>query len=247
MGSQLDVLLERRDFSQFSDRLTFMGAIAESDADVAATADAAGQEAEWAAQDYEARPRGRRVRSRRGGASDRRAPSAVRRTEAAGGRAGDEEYDRWVAAQAAAAEAAAVETMHDGGAWRPDDYDPPAVSGAAGDRGERGLRRAGVPVRLRRRRPQHVRLLGAHVVGVGAGRQSSIPHSAAAQYARFPRSRSPTCSPATSSTTGTTAPTSRSTSAAARIIHARNPTPSGDVQVDSMYGYDRPWGAVRVA
>jgi cell wall-associated NlpC family hydrolase len=29
------------------------------------------------------------------------------------------------------------------------------------------------------------------------------------------------------------------------IIHTRNPGPDGGVQVDSMYGYDRPWGAVR--
>ena len=31
------------------------------------------------------------------------------------------------------------------------------------------------------------------------------------------------------------------------IIHARHPGPGGEVQLDGMYAYDRPWGAVRVA
>ena len=54
MGSQLDGLLEAQDFSQFSDRLTFIGAIAENDAAIAAAAESAGQKAEWAAQEYDA-------------------------------------------------------------------------------------------------------------------------------------------------------------------------------------------------
>ena len=52
MGSDLDVLLGAQSFSEFSDRLEFMGAIAQSDSDLAAQADAAGQRAAWAAQQY---------------------------------------------------------------------------------------------------------------------------------------------------------------------------------------------------
>jgi len=52
MGSQLDTLLGAQDFSQFSDRLEFMGALAQSDADLATAADAARQQAAWATQQY---------------------------------------------------------------------------------------------------------------------------------------------------------------------------------------------------
>ena len=248
MGSQLDVLLEAQDFSQFSDRLTFMGAIAESDADVAATADAAGQEAEWAAQEYERDvDEGAGARGRRRHAEAAERPGAVRR---AASRLADElgeEYDRWVAAQAAAAEAAAVATVPSGGGGDQTIYDPPAVSGAAGVAVSAAYSVLGFPVRLGRRRSQHVRLLGAHVVGVGAGRACRSRTPRPRSTARSRGSRSPTSSPATSSTTATTAPTSRCTSAAAGSSTRGTPRPSGEVQLDGMYAYDRPWGAVRVA
>jgi peptidoglycan DL-endopeptidase CwlO len=52
MGSQLDTLLGAQDFTQFSDRLEFMGALAQNDADLATKADTARQRSEWAAQQY---------------------------------------------------------------------------------------------------------------------------------------------------------------------------------------------------
>jgi peptidoglycan DL-endopeptidase CwlO len=52
MGSQLDVLLGATDFTQFSDRLEYMGAMAQSDADLANVAEAARQKAEWATEQY---------------------------------------------------------------------------------------------------------------------------------------------------------------------------------------------------
>ena len=52
MGSQLDTLLGAQSFTQFSDRLEFMGALAQNDADLATKADSARQHAEWAAQQY---------------------------------------------------------------------------------------------------------------------------------------------------------------------------------------------------
>ena len=54
MGNQIDGLLGADNFSEFSDQLEFMGAIAQSDAELAAVADTAGQRAEWAANDYAA-------------------------------------------------------------------------------------------------------------------------------------------------------------------------------------------------
>jgi cell wall-associated NlpC family hydrolase len=52
MGSQLNVLLGANSFTQFSDRLQFMGALAQSDADLATQAETAGQQAKWAADQY---------------------------------------------------------------------------------------------------------------------------------------------------------------------------------------------------
>ncbi|MGZ8651866.1 MAG: NlpC/P60 family protein [Actinomycetota bacterium] len=52
MGSQLDVLLGAESFTEFSDRLQFMGALAQDDADLAAQAQIAGQKSRWAAEQY---------------------------------------------------------------------------------------------------------------------------------------------------------------------------------------------------
>jgi cell wall-associated NlpC family hydrolase len=52
MGSQLDVLLGAESFAEFSDRLQFMGALAQSDADLALAADSAAEQARRAASRY---------------------------------------------------------------------------------------------------------------------------------------------------------------------------------------------------
>ncbi len=52
MGSQLDVLLGAASFTEFSDRLQFMGALAQDDADLAAQAQISSQKSQWAAQQY---------------------------------------------------------------------------------------------------------------------------------------------------------------------------------------------------
>jgi cell wall-associated NlpC family hydrolase len=51
-GSQMDVLLGASDLSEFSDRLEFMGALAQNDADLATAAENAQQQAQWAAERY---------------------------------------------------------------------------------------------------------------------------------------------------------------------------------------------------
>ncbi|HEX9122817.1 MAG TPA: NlpC/P60 family protein [Actinomycetota bacterium] len=49
VGSELELLLGAESFSDFSDRLEFMGSLAQSDADLATTASTAKQQAAWAA------------------------------------------------------------------------------------------------------------------------------------------------------------------------------------------------------
>jgi cell wall-associated NlpC family hydrolase len=51
-GSQLEGILGAEDFNDFSDRVQYAGALAQSDADLAARADAAGERAQWAAEQY---------------------------------------------------------------------------------------------------------------------------------------------------------------------------------------------------
>jgi cell wall-associated NlpC family hydrolase len=53
MGSQLDSLLGSASFSELSDRVQYMGALAQSDEDLAAKADAASVQAQWAAQELQ--------------------------------------------------------------------------------------------------------------------------------------------------------------------------------------------------
>ncbi len=51
-GSQIGTLFDASSLAEFSDRLQFMGAVAQSDADLATDADAAGERAQWAADRY---------------------------------------------------------------------------------------------------------------------------------------------------------------------------------------------------
>jgi peptidoglycan DL-endopeptidase CwlO len=53
-GSQLNFLLGAQSLADFSDQLEFMGTIAQNDADLATKAQAAGQQAKWAAQQFTA-------------------------------------------------------------------------------------------------------------------------------------------------------------------------------------------------
>ena len=53
-GSQLNFLLGAQSFTDFSDQLEFMGTIAQGDADLATRAQAAGDQAKYAAQQYSA-------------------------------------------------------------------------------------------------------------------------------------------------------------------------------------------------
>jgi cell wall-associated NlpC family hydrolase len=53
-GSELNVLLGAQSLADFSDQLEFMGSLAQSDIDLANRAQAAGQQAKWAADQYRA-------------------------------------------------------------------------------------------------------------------------------------------------------------------------------------------------
>jgi cell wall-associated NlpC family hydrolase len=244
MGSQIDVLLEAQDFSQFSDRLTFMGAIAESDADVAARADAAGQRADWAAGEYAralAKARALEDLAERK-AAEAQAALAEQKAIAAKYQA---QYDAWVAEQNAAAAAAVAETASDGGG-NGGSFSPPDVSGSAGIAVSAAYSALGSPYVSTAAGPSAFDCSGL-TAWAWAQAGVSIPHSAAAQYSSLPRVALSEVQPGDIIYYGNFGPHVALYVGGGRIIHARHPGPGGEVQLDGMYAYDEPWGAVRVA
>jgi cell wall-associated NlpC family hydrolase len=74
----------------------------------------------------------------------------------------------------------------------------------------------------------------------------SLPHSAAAQYSMFPRIPLSAVQPGDLVYYGNYGPHIAIYVGGGQIIHASSPAPGGQARIDSMYGYDDPWGAVRV-
>jgi cell wall-associated NlpC family hydrolase len=114
MGSQLDVLLGAQNLTDFSDRLQFMGALAQDDADLVAQAETAGQRAKWAADQYASA-----LKERQATVDD----LAARKSEIESGIADQQalytqlnkSYEDALAAQAAAEAAAAAATTSSSG------------------------------------------------------------------------------------------------------------------------------------
>lgn len=243
MGSQLDVLLEAQDFSQFSDRLTFMGAIAESDADIAATADAAGQRAEWAAREYDRKAQEAAALVDRMADLKAEAQAAYQEQQQIAEELGDE-YDRWVAAQNAAAEAAYTPTNAGGGSGT--NYNPPNINGAAGDAINYAYGALGSSYVWGTAGPSTYDCSGL-TSAAWAAAGVSIPHSASSQWTSLPKVNLSDVQPGDIIYYGNFGPHVALYVGGGNIIHARHPGPGGEVQLDGMYAYDRPWGAVRVA
>lgn len=105
MGSQLDVLLGAESLTEFSDRLEFMGALAQSDADVATAAEAAGEKAGWAADRYEQAAADRQATLDALGARQTDIQAAINEQRSLYEQL-DRDYQDYVAAQRAAREAA---------------------------------------------------------------------------------------------------------------------------------------------
>jgi cell wall-associated NlpC family hydrolase len=226
-----------------------MGAIAEADAAIAASADASGQKAEWAAQEYADAVA--QARAHVDSMSDERADieSMLARQEELY-RELNIEYQDYIAAQEAAAAAAAAaeaEARADDGTNTPPPPDlpapPPNASGAQ------------IAVNAA------YSALGAPYVWGSAGPSTfdcsgltswawaqagvSLPHSAAAQYSVLPRVALSDVQPGDIIYYGNFGPHVALYVGGGMIIHARHPGPGGEVQANSMYGYDTPWGAVR--
>jgi cell wall-associated NlpC family hydrolase len=259
IGSQLDVLLNAESFTDFSDKLEFMGTIAQSDADLATRADAAGQQAAWAAQDYEnavvdAKAQVDAMRQQR----ERIQSMLTQQTNLY--EQLNEQYQQQLRLQqlalqrAAAAEAAAAANADSSTPSPPPpppspdpggSYVPPANS-TAGD----------IAVSAARSQIGKPYVFGAADPSVGfdcsgltmwawAQAGVSLPHSALDQYNSLPKVPLSQVQPGDIIWYDSTSAHVALYIGGGQIIHSRHPGYGGGVQYGSLYGYDTPLAAMR--
>jgi cell wall-associated NlpC family hydrolase len=251
MGSQVDVLLEAQDLSEFSDRLEFMGSIAQSDADLATAADTARQQAEWAAQQYDAQLKARQIKldemATKRGDIQQMLQEQQQLYETL-----NRDYEDYLAAQEAAAAAAAANETATAG--------DPGTGGSGGD-GDSGGGGGFVPPP--NATGAQIAISAANsVIGTeyvwgsadpGSGFDCSgltmwawaqagvyLPHSSASQYSSLPQV------PVSDMQPGDLlffySPISHVALyiGGGMMIHARHPGPGGQVQLGSVSGYGTP-------
>ena len=249
MGSDLDVLLGAQSFGEFSDQLEFMGQIAQSDSDLAAKADAAGQRADWAAQQYaqavaDAQARFNDMTHEREQIQANLAAQQQLATHLS------QEWQQAIAAQQAAAAAAAA--AEQSALSNPGPTAPPPSGGFVPPPNASAAEIAVAAARS---------VIGAPYVFGAAGPSSfdcsgltmwawsqagvSIPHSALAQLESLPHVPLSSVAPGDIIYYGSVSPHVAIYIGGGQIIHARHPGPGGEVQYDSMYGYDTPFAAMR--
>jgi cell wall-associated NlpC family hydrolase len=247
-GSQMDVLLGASDLSEFSDRLEFMGALAQNDADLAAAALNARQQAEWAAQRYadtieEKQDELKQMEAKR--AEIQRMLDEQRALVDQLNREYQEYIERQEAqaAAAAAAEAAAAgdtgtsggtDTTGGGGGFVP----PPDTS-AAGVAIAAAQSVLGAPYVWGTAGPDTFDCSG---LTTWAYAQAGVylPHSSAAQASSFPEVSYGAAQPG--DLLFFYSPVSHVSLylGGGMMIHARHPGPGGEVQIGSVAGYGTP-------
>ncbi len=252
-GSQVDGLLGAENISEFSDRLEFMGAVAEGDAQIARQALNARQQADWAADRFaEIRAeRQRQVTSienqldRLDSMIDEQASLYEQLNQ------DREEHLAFVEAQRAALEQARQQASQD---------TPPGTTGDTGGSGgytppvNASAAQIAVSAALSVQGTQYVWGSADPSVGFDCSGLTSwawaqagvyIPHSSAAQYSSLPHVALGSVQPGDLIFYYSPISHVALYIGGGQIVHARHPGPGGQVQVQSMYGYDNPVGAAR--
>ncbi len=129
-GSQLEGILGAEDFNDFSDRVQYAGALAQSDADLAAKADAAGERAQWAAEQYSTVAAEQQVLLKDLQAKQDRFKTELESQQSKVASL-QKAYQQWLAAQRAAALAAQAPAPTSGGSTGGDGFVPPPNASAA--------------------------------------------------------------------------------------------------------------------
>jgi peptidoglycan DL-endopeptidase CwlO len=259
IGSQIDVLLNAESFTDFSDKLEFMGTIAQSDADLATRADAAEQRADWAAQDYakavsDAQAQVDQMRQQR-----EKIQSMLRQQTALYQQL-NEQYQQQLRLQqlalqrAAAAEAAAAANAASSSPSPPPPpppppdpsggWVPPANASAAQIAVNAALSVVGDPYVFSGASPGGFDCSGL-TMWAWAQAGVSLPHSALSQYQTLPKVPLSQVQPGDIIWYDSISAHVALYIGGGQIVHATHPGAGGQVHVDSLYGYDRPLAAMR--
>ena len=247
MGTQVDAVLGAANFSEFSDRIEFMGALAQSDADLATAADTARQQAEWAAQQYngavaDAQTQVDAVSSQRTqimGLLDE-AKTLYEQT--------NQDYQAALAAQRAAAQAQAAQdaaittstTSGDGGSTGGGGgYTDPPVGSGAGAAIAAAQAVIGAPYVFGSAGPDSFDCSGLTMWAWAHG-GVSLPHSSAGQYSVLPHVSYSDVQPGDLLFFYSPISHVALYIGGGMMIHARHPGPGGEVQVGSVSGYGTP-------
>ncbi|HET9310869.1 MAG TPA: NlpC/P60 family protein [Actinomycetota bacterium] len=249
-GSQMDVLLGASDISEFSDRLEFMGALAQNDADLATEALTAQQQAEWAAERYgqaieEKQAELDQMAARRGDIE-----RMLAEQEALADKLG-REYQDYLDAQAAqaaaaaAAESAAASDTGSGGGGSVDTgggggtFVPPPNSSAAQIAIAAAKTRIGATYVWGTAGPDTFDCSG---LTSWAYAQAGVylPHSSAAQASAFPTVPYSAAQPGDLLFFYSPVSHVALYMGGGMMIHARHPGPGGQVQIGSVGGYGTP-------
>lgn len=248
-GSQVDGLLGAETIAEFSDRLEFMGAVAEGDAEIARAASNARQEADWAADRFAdtLAERQRQVASIQDQLD--RLDSMIEEQATLYEQLNQEHQD-FVEAQRAALQQAREEAQQtapqaDTTADTGGGYVPPVNATAAQIAVDAALSVLGTQYVWGSSDPS----VGFDCSGLTSWAWAragvSIPHSSAAQYSALPHV--PLGSVQPGDLIFYYSPISHVALyiGGGRVVHATHPGPDGAVHTDSMYGYDPPVGAAR--
>jgi peptidoglycan DL-endopeptidase CwlO len=182
VGSQIASLFESSSIADFSDRLEFIGSIAQSQSDLAVMAETARQQAVWSAQELAATTDERRaiVRSiaNRKSAIEERVSEARSLYEAMQRKY----HEALQAAAAAAASNGSGSTTYGGGPIPP----PPSVSGGVGAVIQAAYSVIGTPYQFGGASPETGFDCSGFTMWAWAHAGVYLPHSSAAQYSSLP-------------------------------------------------------------